>query len=90
MASHTDSYNAGVVKGQTEEKAKQMIGSVGDKAQEAKEWTVQTAQAAKEKAEQATEPKKEPGILQQTGEQVKQMAIGATDAVKSTLGVGKN
>ncbi|KAL5575619.1 hypothetical protein UlMin_017318 [Ulmus minor] len=106
MASHNESYRAGELKGQTEEKAKQMAGSVGDKAREAKDWTGQTAQAAKEKAGQTAQAAKEkgseatqktgettkagPGILQQTGDQVKQMATTAADAVKSTLGMGKN
>ncbi|OMP00150.1 hypothetical protein COLO4_12891 [Corchorus olitorius] len=67
-------------------------------AQQAKDKTFQTSQAAKEKSQQsghATGEKaeeardKSAGILQQTGERMRNMATGAADAVKHTFGMAE-
>lgn len=112
-----------------QEKTNQMMGNVGQKAQEAKEKTKGAAQAAKDKTEQAAQAAKDKtqqaaqsakekaqvksgetkekasemgestkesaqygkdntsGFLQQTGVKVKEMAHGATEAVKQTFGM---
>ncbi|OMO54279.1 hypothetical protein CCACVL1_27926 [Corchorus capsularis] len=65
-------------------------------AQQAKDKTFQTSQAAKDKTQEsghATGEKageareKSAGILQQTGEKMRNMATGAADAVKHTFGM---
>ncbi|KAK9941361.1 hypothetical protein M0R45_017967 [Rubus argutus] len=55
MASHRQSYRAGEAKGQTEEKTNQMMESLGEKAQSAKDKTYQAAQTDKEKTKGATQ-----------------------------------
>ncbi|CAN6486010.1 unnamed protein product [Victoria cruziana] len=61
------------------DRASVVAGAAKDKAGGAAESARETAREGKERAG---------GILQQTGEQVKSMAQGAADAVKSTLGMG--
>ncbi|XP_050385280.1 late embryogenesis abundant protein 2-like [Argentina anserina] len=61
MASRGQSYRAGEAKGQTEEKANQMMDatlmmeSLGEKAQATKDKTYQAAQTTKEKIKGATQ-----------------------------------
>ena len=80
------------------EKAQQTAQAAKEKTQEtaqaAKDKTQQTAQATKEKAQdttaQARQTDNSPGFLQTTGEKVKGVAQGATEAVKNTLGLGND
>ncbi|XP_058201638.1 late embryogenesis abundant protein 7-like [Rhododendron vialii] len=78
-----------------QQKAGQAQGQAKAKTQE---W-VQTAQSTANKAcDKAADSKEEAqqgkeqsaGIIQQTGEQVMNMAQGAIDGVKSTLGINEN
>ncbi|GKG21132.1 hypothetical protein Tco_0383727, partial [Tanacetum coccineum] len=52
-----------------------------DKASDMARSTKETAEAGKDKTG---------GMMQKTGEAVKNMAAGATEAVKNTLGMGGN
>ncbi|KAL1330357.1 hypothetical protein HN51_047591 [Arachis hypogaea] len=84
MSSAQQSYNAGQAKAQTEasfQAAKDSASAAADKAQAAYNTTGQAREENKEEAA---------GFLQQTGEQVKNMAQGAVDTVKHTLGMDKN
>ncbi|KAH7521889.1 late embryogenesis abundant protein D-7 [Ziziphus jujuba] len=75
MSNVQQNFNAGQSHGQAKAKTEDWIGSTKDSAQSAQ----QSAQETKQEAA---------GILQQTGEQVKNMAQGAVDTVKNTLGMG--
>ncbi|KAF8406966.1 hypothetical protein HHK36_006087 [Tetracentron sinense] len=100
MASHDKNYSAGEAKGQAQVKVDQMMGKgreatkiAKDGANTAKDKVVDTAEATRGQAQSAGKtavPAKDKtgGLLQQTGDQVMNMAMGATDAVKHTLGIG--
>ncbi|KAJ8616839.1 hypothetical protein MRB53_036211 [Persea americana] len=75
MASKDSSYQAGQMEGQAKMKKDQL-----------KDQASSTAQSAKESCQQGQENAS--NFMQQTGEQMKGMAQGATDAVKNTLGMG--
>ncbi|KAM1098895.1 hypothetical protein TB2_005428 [Malus domestica] len=47
MASHRQTYRAGEAKGQAQEKTNQVMYTIGQKGQEVKDNTHETAQAAK-------------------------------------------
>ncbi|KAL5138393.1 Late embryogenesis abundant protein 2 [Glycine soja] len=88
MSSAQQNFNAGQTQGQTQVKAEEFVQSTKetasaatDKANAAANTTGQTAQQNKDESA---------GFLQQTGEQVKNMAQGAVDSVKHTLGMDKN
>ncbi|KAJ1413406.1 seed maturation protein PM30 [Sesbania bispinosa] len=57
-----------------------MTGQAKEKASEMGQSTKESAQSGKDNTG---------GFLQQTGEKVKDMAQGATEAVKQTLGMGQ-
>ncbi|KAG4983183.1 hypothetical protein AAZX31_10G124500 [Glycine max] len=87
MSSAQQNFNAGQTQGQTQVKAEEFVQSTKetasaatDKANAAANTTGQTAQQNKDESA---------GFLQQTGEQVKNMAQGAVDSVKHTLGMDK-
>ncbi|KAG4909770.1 hypothetical protein JHK87_055886 [Glycine soja] len=87
MSSAQQNFNAGQTQGQTQAKAEHFVQSTketasaaADKASAASNTTGQTVQQNKEESA---------GFLQQTGEQVKNMAQGAVDSVKHTLGMDK-
>ncbi|KAI3798104.1 hypothetical protein L1987_33373 [Smallanthus sonchifolius] len=79
--------SAGEAHGQAEAKAENAAGAVKDTANQALDKAID---ATSENEGQAQLRKEEaPGIIQQTGEQVVNMAQGAYDGVKNTLGVGE-
>ncbi|TKY53637.1 Late embryogenesis abundant protein D-7 [Spatholobus suberectus] len=87
MSSAQQNFNAGQTQGQTQATAENWVQSTkdsasaaSDKAQAAANTTGQTAQQSMEESA---------GFLQQTGEQMKNMAQGAVDSVKHTLGMDK-
>ncbi|XP_043722517.1 late embryogenesis abundant protein 1-like [Telopea speciosissima] len=61
--------------------AKDTTNAAGDKMADATQQTRDTAQQKKDESA---------GFLQQKGEQMMNMAQGAVDSVKNTLGVGDN
>lgn len=74
---------------QSVKESKDQTGSyLSEKTGAAKEKTSEAAESAKPKDLAGKE--KTPGILQQTGERVKNMAQSAADAVKNTVGMGKD
>ncbi|XP_004497781.1 uncharacterized protein [Cicer arietinum] len=88
MSSAQQNFSAGQSHGQTQAKAedwvqstKESASAAADRAHAAANTTGQTAERNKEEAA---------GFLQQTGEQVKNMAQGAVESVKHTLGMDKN
>ncbi|KAJ8626295.1 hypothetical protein MRB53_019602 [Persea americana] len=76
MAPQDLSHKAGEMKGQAEVKNDQMADSASNSAQAVKE----SCQPGQENTS---------NFVQQTGDQMKGMAQGAADAMKSTLGVEK-
>ncbi|XP_072987743.1 uncharacterized protein [Typha latifolia] len=80
MSNTQQMFNSGKAHGEGEQgKVDQWTQSAKDTASSIKGGASQSAQ---EKNEHAA------GILQQTGEQMKQMAQGATGAVKNAVGMG--
>lgn len=67
--------------GQAKDKASQMGQATKDKASDMARSTKETAEAGKDETG---------GMMQRTGETVKNMAAGATEVVKNTLGMGGN
>ncbi|KAK1257146.1 hypothetical protein QJS04_geneDACA024670 [Acorus gramineus] len=86
--SSAQQFRAGQARGQGAEKANQVIDSAKDTAQLAKDRACDATRSTHESAQQGAE--KTTGFLQQTGEQVMNMAQGAVDTMKNTLGVGDN
>ncbi|KAF6144368.1 hypothetical protein GIB67_024604 [Kingdonia uniflora] len=84
--SNQQSLQAGEMKGQAQEKTSEWIDSAKDTANTAQHKTCEASQSAKESGQHGQEQAS--GFLQQTGEKVMDMASGAADSVKSTLGVG--
>ncbi|KAL5698084.1 hypothetical protein ACHQM5_029166 [Ranunculus cassubicifolius] len=95
MASNDQSYKIGEAKGQTQEKAGHMMDGVKDTAQAAKakvtgektagDHVNETAQATRDTAQAGSE--KTGNAFTATGDKIKEVAGGATDAVKNTLGM---
>ncbi|XP_058092287.1 late embryogenesis abundant protein 1-like [Magnolia sinica] len=81
-------FKAGEARGHATAKTEEWIESAKDTANQAADKTADAAQSAKESTQQGTESTE--GFFQQTGEQMMQMAQGAVDSVKSTLGVGES
>ncbi|KAL1330282.1 hypothetical protein HN51_047467 [Arachis hypogaea] len=84
MSSAQQNFNAGQAQAKTEANFQAAKDSASAAADRAKAAYNTTGQAREENKEEAT------GLLQQTGEQVKNMAQGAVDTVKHTLGMDKN
>ncbi|CAN6464756.1 unnamed protein product [Victoria cruziana] len=87
MADSRQMFRAGQAKGQAEEKTEQWIDSAKDTAHAAGEKACEAAQSAADSAEHCQQ--QAPSFLQQTGEQIKNMAHGAAESVKQTLGMGE-
>ncbi|KAF7837387.1 late embryogenesis abundant protein 1-like [Senna tora] len=87
MSSMQQSFNAGQTQGNAQAKTEECLDSVKHTASAAAD---KAHQAANSSGQQAQENKEQAaGFLQQTGEQVKNMAQGAMDSVKQTLGMDK-
>ncbi|KAI3927641.1 hypothetical protein MKW92_045048 [Papaver armeniacum] len=86
--SSNQSFNAGATKGHAQAKTQEWVESAKGTAQSARDKTADAAQSASDSAQLKKEEAS--GFLQQTGEQVINMAQGAMDSVKGTLGVGDN
>ncbi|MED6200370.1 hypothetical protein PIB30_084380 [Stylosanthes scabra] len=84
MSSAQQNYNAGQAKAQTEASYQAAKDSASAAADRAKAAYNTEGQAREENKDEAA------GFLQQTGEQVKNMAQGAVDSVKHSLGMDKN
>ncbi|KAF9610034.1 hypothetical protein IFM89_019762 [Coptis chinensis] len=84
--SSQQTFRAGETQGNAEAKAEDWIQSTKDTANAAQDKACNAAQSAKESGQQGQEHAA--GFIQQTGEQVMNMAHGAMDSVKTTLGVG--
>ncbi|MFS8008029.1 putative malate dehydrogenase (decarboxylating) [Helianthus anomalus] len=84
----SNNMSAGETYGKAEAKAENAAGAVKDTANQAKDKVADAAEATEGQAQLRKEEAS--GILQQTGEQVANMAQGAYDGVKNTLGVGEN
>ncbi|XP_010936077.1 uncharacterized protein [Elaeis guineensis] len=82
MSSTQQTFSSGKARGEGQAKADQMLQSAKDTAHSITGGASDTRQSAQENTEQAA------GFLQQTGEQVRQMAQGAMDAVKNATGMG--
>ena len=81
MSSAQQNFNAGQNQAKAEDwmqSTKESASAAADRAHAAANTTGQTAEQNKEEAA---------GFLSQTGEQVKNMAQGAVDSVKHTLGM---
>ncbi|KAM1380688.1 hypothetical protein ACFX2I_022386 [Malus domestica] len=87
MSSMQQSFNAGQSQGQGQAKAEEWMQSTQETAHEARNATADAAESAKESAQHGKD--QSAGFLQQTGEQVMNMAHGAMDSVKSTLGMNE-
>ncbi|KAH6809159.1 hypothetical protein C2S51_026942 [Perilla frutescens var. frutescens] len=80
--SNNQSFNAGQTRGGAQASTEQFLDSAKESANKAHEAAGHSqGQAQQSKEENAT-------FLQQTGEQVANMAQGAIDGVKNTLGMG--
>ncbi|MCH4805160.1 hypothetical protein MLE29_10795 [Pasteurella multocida] len=84
MSSAQQNFNAG----QTQERAEQRMESAKNSASAALDKAHDAANTTGRESEQNKQ--EAAGFLQQTGEQVKNMAQGAMDSVKHTLGMDKN
>ncbi|KAH0867916.1 hypothetical protein HID58_074938 [Brassica napus] len=94
MSNLQQSYNAGQTRGQANvslipflEKAEQWTESAKETAHNACDKTANAAQSTKESAQHGQQQAS--GFIQQTGESVKNMAQGAVDGVKNTLGMNE-
>ena len=87
MSSMQQPFNAGQSQGQGQAKAEEWMQSTQETAHEARNATADAAQSAKESAQHGKN--QSAGFLQQTGEQVMNMAHGAMDSVKNTLGMNE-
>ncbi|CAB4292497.1 unnamed protein product [Prunus armeniaca] len=87
MSSMQQPLNAGQAQGQGQAKAEELMQSTQDTANQAKNMTSDAAQSAKQSAQHGKD--QSAGFIQQTGEQVMNMAHGAMDSVKSTLGMNE-
>ncbi|ERN15862.1 hypothetical protein AMTRI_Chr07g76660 [Amborella trichopoda] len=79
-------YKAGEARGHAQAKTDEWIQSAKDTANAAKDKTCDAAESARDSAQQSKDETS--NFFAQTGEQMMNMAQGAVDSVKSTLGVG--
>ncbi|KAK1591772.1 hypothetical protein Q3G72_013447 [Acer saccharum] len=79
-------FNAGQTKGNAQAKTEEWIESAQNTANAARDKASNAAQSTHESAKQGADQRA--GFLQQTGEKVANMAQGAVDGVKNTLGMG--
>ena len=87
MSSAKQDFNAGQSHGQGQAKTEEWIASTKDTANAARNKTASAAQSVEESAQQGRD--QSAGFIQQTGEQVENMAQGAVDSVKNTLGMAE-
>ncbi|KAK7374711.1 hypothetical protein VNO80_08148 [Phaseolus coccineus] len=85
MDSQNASYNAGVTKGQTQEKCSNMMDRASNTAQSAQDSMHETGQQMKAKAEGAAD-----AVKNAAGQQMMASAQGAAEAVKNATGMNKN
>ncbi|KAF8402009.1 hypothetical protein HHK36_012960 [Tetracentron sinense] len=88
MADSQQMFKAGECRGTAQAKTDEWIDSAKNTASTARDKTANAAQCTQESAQHGKE--QTAGFLQQTGEQVMNMAHGAMDSMKNTLGVGDN
>uniref|UniRef100_A0A7N0V5V3 Uncharacterized protein n=1 Tax=Kalanchoe fedtschenkoi TaxID=63787 RepID=A0A7N0V5V3_KALFE len=79
--------SAGRAHGQAQSKTEDLIHSAKDSTNSARDMTAGAPQSAKESAQQGKE--QSAGFLHQTGEQMVNMAQGAVDTMKNTLGMNE-
>uniref|UniRef100_A0A7N1A2G0 Uncharacterized protein n=1 Tax=Kalanchoe fedtschenkoi TaxID=63787 RepID=A0A7N1A2G0_KALFE len=79
--------SAGQAHGQARSKTEDLIHSAKDSANSARDKTSDMTQSAKGSAQQGNE--QSAGFLHQTGEQMVNMAQGAVDTMKNTLGMNE-
>ncbi|KAH7859158.1 hypothetical protein Vadar_032320 [Vaccinium darrowii] len=75
---------AGQAHGQAKAKTQEWVQTAQSTANKACDKTANTKEEAQQGKEQSA------GIIQQTGEQVMNIAQGAIDGVKNTLGINEN
>ncbi|KAL8491148.1 hypothetical protein ACS0TY_022978 [Phlomoides rotata] len=81
----SNQFNAGQTKGQTQAKAEDWMESAKSTAGAAHDKACDAAGKSQGQAQRSKE--ENAGFLQQTGEQMANMAQGAIDGVKNTLGM---
>ncbi|MCL7050329.1 hypothetical protein MKW94_026071 [Papaver nudicaule] len=86
--SANQSFNAGATKGHAQAKTQEWVESAKDTAQTARDHVADAANSTSDSAQQKKEEAS--GFLQQTGEQMMNMAHGAAETVKNTLGMNDN
>ncbi len=84
----SNQYDAGHAHGQAQMKADEWIQSTKDTANAAQDKASNAAQSTKESAQHGQEQAS--GFIHQTADKAMNMAHGAVDSVKSTLGVGEH
>ncbi|GMN61461.1 hypothetical protein TIFTF001_030550 [Ficus carica] len=87
MSSIQQEFNTGKTQAQAQGKTEELVQSMKDTGNEGKERTAEAAQCASESAHQGKD--QAAGFLQQTGEQMRNMAQETVATVKSTLGIGE-
>ncbi|XP_059317828.1 late embryogenesis abundant protein 1-like [Lycium barbarum] len=85
----SSAQQAGEYHGQAQAKTEQMADSAKSTAHSMADKAENATQSAQESVQQ-NKDQNNPGFLQQTGEQVINMAQGAVDGVKNTLGIGSD
>ncbi|KAH6820918.1 hypothetical protein C2S53_015220 [Perilla frutescens var. hirtella] len=84
--SNNQSFNAGQTHGGAQASTEQFLDSAKESANKAHDKAHEAAGHSQGQAQQSKE--ENATFLQQTGEQVANMAQGAIDGVKNTLGMG--
>ncbi|KAJ8639102.1 hypothetical protein MRB53_015796 [Persea americana] len=93
MSSSQQMHRGGETHSLIQERTEQLMESARESGHMPPDQMGHAAQSTKESAQENMEPAQEnkesaAGFLQQTGEQMKNMAQGAVESVKNTLGVG--
>ncbi|TXG72464.1 hypothetical protein EZV62_001043 [Acer yangbiense] len=86
MSNMQQNFNAGQTKGNAQAKTEEWIESAQNTANAARDKASNAAQSTHDSTKQGVD--QSAGFLQQTGEKVANMAQGAVDGVKNTLGMG--
>ncbi|XP_077229025.1 late embryogenesis abundant protein (LEA) family protein [Tasmannia lanceolata] len=86
MSNSQQLYKGGKARGHAQEKTDEWIESAKGTANAAADKVADAAQSTQDNAQQKKD--ETAGFFQQTGEQMMNMAQGAVDSVKNTLGVG--
>ncbi|XP_022138744.1 late embryogenesis abundant protein 1-like isoform X2 [Momordica charantia] len=93
MSNIQQSLNAGQTKGQTQARTEEWMEATKNTTHELNSSDSNSAQLSAQPHQQSNSPhqqqqKEAAGFLQQTGEKMVNMAQGAVDTVKDTLGMG--